>query len=191
MHVRKIMVKDVSDYIKENFGDEAHNKWINSLSPEAAELFASGKFRETWYDSKKYYIEPVLKMCELFFGGDIAGARKSGRYFAKKWIRSPAGLLARLLPEQFAIKRFLMPLMSYYYKIVEIQSIEITKGKAAFCIIGIDETAGVVAERFAGGAQVYLRAKGYNKTTVDIEYPNQPHKLYTAFEIFWSKDGNG
>ena len=89
MEVKGTAIITVPLFIKDRFSEGGLNQWIGALTPEARQVYPASVLVSFWYPLKEFLIEPLRKMCDLFYAGDLKGARESatspfssGRYFA-------------------------------------------------------------------------------------------------------------
>lgn len=128
MLINKIALIAVPEFIKSHFSEEGYKKWLNSITPEAKNIYAH-KITEDWYDLKTIFLDPVQKMCELFYDGDLFGAEEIGVYGAESSLNSFFRFFIKLGSPEFLIKR-VSALFSNYYKNVTVDILELRKGAA-------------------------------------------------------------
>jgi hypothetical protein len=183
MEVHKAMIRNIPVFIREVHGEKAFEKWLKAIPVPAAELFSSANYAVDWYDSRDFYTIPIIKMCELFYHGSLKGVREQARFGVKRWLTGFRKLLVLLIPESMLVKNFLVSSLHRYFRIVDVKIFDLKKGYWVFSILGLDETEGTVAERFAGGIELILQMRGKKDINVQVERSRKEHKLYTMYEV--------
>lgn len=82
VEVKGTAIISIPLFIKERFSVGGLNQWIDALTPEARKVYPASVLVSSWYPLKELLIEPLRKMCGLFYAGDLKGARESGRFSA-------------------------------------------------------------------------------------------------------------
>ena len=185
MEINRKMMAVMPEFIRKNFGEENFQLWLKKIPKTAADLYSYGKFESEWYDSDDYFVKPSLKMCEMFYDGDISGCREYSKYDTKKWFSGLTGLFVRIMPISFLADKFLIPNLHSHYRIVDVKTIKHDKGHWVYSILGLDGTQGAAAEHFAGVIEVLLEMKNKKDIKVCVETSRKKHKLYTMYEVMY------
>jgi hypothetical protein len=183
MEVHKAMIRNIPVFVREVQGEKAFEKWLKAIPVPAAELFRSANYSVDWYDSKDFFTIPMIKMCELFYHGSLKGVREQARFDVEKWLIGLRKLVVLAIPESMLVKSFLVSSLHRYFRIVDVKIFDLKKGYWVFSILGLDETEGTVAERFAGGLEFILQMRGKKDIKIQVERSHKEHKLYTMYEV--------
>ena len=71
VEVKGTAIITVPLFIKDRFGEGGLNQWIGALTPEARQVYPASVLVSFWYPLKEFLIEPLRKMCDLFYAGSI------------------------------------------------------------------------------------------------------------------------
>lgn len=71
----------IAKFVKKTFGTDGYSKWFASL-PEETKVIFHDLPSSSWYPVEFVVEMPIVKVCELFYAGDNAGARELGRFLA-------------------------------------------------------------------------------------------------------------
>jgi hypothetical protein len=115
MQVNGTAVETVPLFIRNKFGEQGFQKWLQALSPESRKTFETKILSPLWYPLKETLIEPTMKLCELFYNGRLDGAAAQGRYSAEHALKGVYRLFVRLTsPETLVTKK--STIMPTYYQ---------------------------------------------------------------------------
>jgi hypothetical protein len=64
MQVKGTGVLTIPLFIKERFGEQGFQKWLESLSPPVRTTFSSSILTPAWYPLQEGLIEPTVKLCD-------------------------------------------------------------------------------------------------------------------------------
>jgi hypothetical protein len=92
-------------------------------------MYLNIKKIEEWHDLDKIFLNPLQKMCDLFYDGDYYGAEEIGRFGAESSLNSIFRLFIKLGTPEFLIKK-VSSLFSNYYKGVSVEIIKLKNKKA-------------------------------------------------------------
>jgi hypothetical protein len=85
----------IAKFVKKTFGTDGYSKWFDSLPPETKDIFQDLP-SSSWYPVEFVVEMPIVKVCELFYAGDMAGAREIGRFLAINDLNGIYGVIFRL-----------------------------------------------------------------------------------------------
>jgi hypothetical protein len=71
----------IAKFVKKTFGSDGYSKWFDSLPAESREIFHQLP-SSSWYPVELVVEMPIVRVCELFYAGDSAGAHEIGRFLA-------------------------------------------------------------------------------------------------------------
>ncbi len=67
LEVKGTGILPIRKFIKESFGQEGFDRWLNELSEEARQIYSGTILATNWYPAKEMYIDPDKVMCDLFY----------------------------------------------------------------------------------------------------------------------------
>jgi hypothetical protein len=102
-----------------------------------------------WYPLKQMLIEPTLRICELFYKGDINGAVEQGRFSAEHGLVGIYKVFIKLGSPGFIIDRA-GPIMTSYYEGSNMEVMERSEKRIRLNITKFDEPNKVVENRIKG-----------------------------------------
>ncbi|MFC1678514.1 hypothetical protein ACFLZ9_02115 [Patescibacteria group bacterium] len=97
MEVKGGTIKNTPLFVKETFGEEACNKWLDSLPAESQNIFRKPILSSVWYPYKWGAYEPQKKIVEMFYGGDPKKAAEMGRYSTEKSLKGIYKMFLKLI----------------------------------------------------------------------------------------------
>ncbi len=188
MKVRREMFSSIPDFIRESYGEEALNKWYKKLNPSVASELKEKKSKEFWFDSGMYFIHPLEKAGEMFYGGNTGeAARAHGIYDMKKWFTGLRAFFLVLLPIRFVMENIFPSVLHNYYRIVDVKKITFQKGFAVFAVLGLEAHEEAIIKKFAASVEIFLKAKGCTDFRVETALSNNNVKPYSIIEVRWKE----
>jgi len=154
-------------FIKERFGEGGLNQWIDTLTPEARKVYQASIFPSSWYPLKELLIEPLRKMCALFYAGDLKGAKESGRFSADYSLKGIYKLFVKLGSPEFMLGRA-GTIMGVYYTPSEMKVVESRKGQGIMQITRFPDMDQVLEIRIAGWMERALEISGGKQPSIKI-----------------------
>jgi len=184
MQVNGTAVASLPLFIRTKFGDAGFNRWIQSLSEEAAKVYSTTIFPSSWYPLDKVVIEPTRKFCDLFYGGNIKGAWEGGRFSADYGLKGVLKIFVKVASVNILIKKAGM-ILPTYYKPSNITIIENDKGKACIQITNFPEMDQIIEFRIAGWIERAIEISGGKYVTVIITKSLVKGDPYSEIKITW------
>lgn len=125
MQVKGSAIAVLPKFIEQKHGVDGLKRWHDGLSAGAKKVFHDGVMLSDWYPITEAYLEPTALMCDLFYGGDTAGAHEIGRYSAEQALRGIYKAFVKLSSVKSFISRA-NTVMTTYYKpsAMEIASVD-------------------------------------------------------------------
>ena len=186
MKIKGESIIAVPDLIRVKFGTSGLEKWMASLSEEARAVYASVIEPYEWYDLKTIYLEPVEKICDLFYNGSYEGAIDAGRADAERVLGGVYKLFVRFGSPGFIIRRGSV-LFPSYYKDAAMELVEIhPKG----CLLRLNEFGGEKMEKIneftiKGWMERAMELCGCTNVVVKPEWSNIKEKETLQFVASW------
>ena len=167
MEVKGTAIITLPPFIKERFGEGGFNRWIDGLTPEAREVYQSSVLASSSYPLKRFLIEPLRKMCSLFYAGDLKGARESGRFSADYSLKGIYKIFVKLGSPEFMLRRAgsILPL---YYTPSEMKVMECRTGQGIMQITKFREMDQVLEIRIAGWMERAIEISGGKQPNIKI-----------------------
>jgi hypothetical protein len=154
-------------FVKDKFGDGGYQKWFEALSPEAQEIYHKKILASAWYPLRQTFLEPTIKICELFYSGSLKGAWENGRYSAEKGLRGVYKMFIRIGSVHFLIKKA-STILPTYYEPSHIDIIELNDKSAVLHITQFEEADVVIDNRIGGWVERALEINGCKIADVKI-----------------------
>jgi hypothetical protein len=154
-------------FIKKRFGEGGFNQWIDALTPEARKVYQDQVFSSSWYPLKEVFIEPLRKMCSLFYAGDLKGARESGRFSADYSLKGIYKILVKLGSPESMLDRA-GTIMGLYYNPSEIKVVERRKGHGIMQISNFPDMDRALEIRIVGWMERALEISGGKQPDIKV-----------------------
>ncbi|MBN2440255.1 MAG: hypothetical protein JXJ04_02890 [Spirochaetales bacterium] len=159
MEVKGSVVKAIPEFIKNKFGEKECTDWIDSLSIEAKEVYSYMVIPSNWYPLQGILTEPLKKLCELFYNGNLKGAYEAGRYSAEIGLKGIYKAFIQLGSPQLVIKKS-GSILPTFYRPSNIEISKNEKGKAILSITEFSEMDPIVEQRIIGWMDMALEICG-------------------------------
>ena len=168
VEVKGTAIINIPLFIKERFGEGGLNQWIDALTPEARKVYQASVFVSSWYPLKELLIEPLRKMCALFYAGDlIKGARESGRFSADNSLKGIYKIFVMLGSPEFMVRRA-GTILPIYYRPSEMKVVECRKGQGILQITKFPDMDRVLEIRIAGWMERAIEISGGKQPNIKI-----------------------
>lgn len=174
------------EFIKQTFGEEAKNKWLAALSPEANKYFSDLIMPASIYPLKTGMIEPTEKMCELFYGGNTNGAFELGKFSADYALKGVYRFFIKFGSPEFIIKKS-GTILPVYYQPSKMEITEVENGHAVLRIVDFAEMAEVVEKRITGWMDKAMEVTGAKNGRIVTTKSLTKGDPITEFDITWEK----
>jgi hypothetical protein len=132
MQVRGDVLFLLRHYIDHDYGSEGYAQWLDSLPPSSRQAVGPYLDVNRWYPVGDALVIPLRALCQLFYRGDLEGARDFGRHLADHMglgrravikLEEPQKAItmeARKLANYFGPGEVLVPLAAPYMTIVRL-----------------------------------------------------------------------
>jgi len=174
------------EYIKEKFGTSGLMEWRDSLSPEAREIFSSDVKPYEWYDLRSHYLEPVKKICDLFFEGGFQGATEAGRADADRALSGVFRFFVRFGSPGFIVRRASV-LFPSYYKESSMRVVEVSQKGFVLWVMefGNEKMEEINTYTISGWMQRAMELCGCENVVVEAKRNIVDGKEIVAFVARW------
>jgi len=167
LEVKGAAIITIPLFIKERFGEGGSNQWINALTPGARKIYPASVLVSSWYPLKEFLIEPIRKMCDLFYAGDLKGARESGRFSADYSLKGIYKIFVKLGSPEFMLRRA-GTILPIYYTPSEMKVVECRKGGGMMQITKFPDMDRVLEIRIAGWMERAIEISGGKQPDIKI-----------------------
>lgn len=167
MEVKGAAIITIPFFIKDRFGEGGLNQWVNALTPEARKVYPASVLVSSWYPLKEFLIEPIRRMCDFFYAGDLKGARESGRFSADYSLKGIYKIFVKLGSPEFMLRRAgtILPL---YYTPSEMKVVECRKGQGIMQITRFQSMDQALEIRIAGWMERAIEISGGKQPNIKI-----------------------
>lgn len=184
MFAKGTAILPIPDFIISKFGYESYKKWLNSLTPEAKEVFSDIIKPVNLYPLKEIIIDPTIKLCELFYGGSMIGAKELGRYSADYSLTKMYRLFVKTGSPEYIIQR-LSSILPMYYQPCSSEAVELKSNYFLVRVMDFPENNEVIEQRIAGWLERALEISGAAEPSVVITKSCSQNYPYSEFEGKW------
>ncbi len=167
MEVKGAAIIIIPPFIKDRFGEEGFNQWIDALTPEARKVYQAPLLVSNWYPLRESLIESLRKMCDLFYDRHVKGARESGRFSADYSLKGIYKIFVKLGSPEFMLRRA-GTILPVYYTPSEMKVVECQKGQGIMQITKFSEMDKVLEIRIAGWMERAVEISGGKQPSIKI-----------------------
>jgi hypothetical protein len=185
MQVKGTAISSIPDFISGRFGKEAFHHWLNTLSDGAKKVYGGSILAGSWYPVKEIMVEPTRKMCELFYHGDLRGAKEGGRFSAEKGLKGVYRIFVKFGSPEFLIRRA-STIFTSYYQPSEMKVVSEGDRKAVVHITNFSEPSQLIENRIAGWMERALEISGCKGVKIQISQSLAKGAPYTEFIATWA-----
>jgi len=185
MDVKGTAIVAIPKFIVKKFGKEGLDRWLAAINKEARKVYQGSILVGNWYPIKEIMIEPTQKMCDLFYQGDVKGAREGGRYSAELALQGVYRIFVKVGSPEFLIRRASNAFTSYYHP-SEIKVMAQEDKKGIMHITKFPEASHLVENRIAGWIEGALEISGCKNVNVQITQSLAKGAPYTEVVASWA-----
>ena len=167
VEVKGTAIITIPPFIKERFGEAGLKQWTDALTPEAREVYPASVLASSWYPLKEFLIQPLRRMCDLFYAGDLKGARESGRFSADYSLKGIYKIFVKLGSPEFMLRRA-GTILPIYYNPSEMKVVECRKGHGIMQITRFPDMDHVLEIRIAGWMERAIEISGGKQPDIKI-----------------------
>lgn len=168
MRVKGTAIAPLPKFIKEKYGEDKFKLWLDSLSPEAQEIYKKEILVSKWYPLDQSYVEPMEKVCKLFFNNDrMACGWEIGRCSAEYGLKGIYGFLLKLGSASFMVKRA-GSILANYYENSKISVAEADEHHVVVQILEFPQISDFVEYRIAGWSEKAIQITGCKNVQAKI-----------------------
>ena len=171
-------------FIRKKFGDKSLDRWVESLSSEAKNIYSLPIQKTDWFPVRDIVIEPTKVLCDMFYDKDIKGAWESGRFSAEYSLKGIMIVLARLITPEVLITKG-TEILSTYYRPSSLEVVEKSRNMVILRITEFQDIDRVIEYRIGGWIQRSGEISGARNVDVKIPKSLSQGDPYTEFYITW------
>lgn len=184
MEVKGTAVASLPKFIKTSFGEEGYQKWLNSLSDTAKDIYSRNVLPSSWYPLEQMFTEPTKAVCDVFYNGSVQGAKDAGRYSADYGLQGILKVFVKVGSPSFIIKRASSILPSYY-KPSKIDVINTDTKRVDLRISEFPAYNDIIENRIIGWIERALEISGCKEVSIDVPKSKTRSDGYTDLIITW------
>jgi len=149
MEVKGTSVVATREFVRQSFGEDGLKKFTENLPESSKKIYMSAVLQNSWYELKDALVEPTKKICELFYGGSLKGARDLGRFSAEQGLKGIYKLFLKVSTPGFIISKA-GTILPTYYKPSIMRADSVDKNTSSVKIIEFPEYHEILEHRIAG-----------------------------------------
>ncbi len=184
MEAKGTSVVATREFVRRNFGEEELNKFTAGLSEESKKIYESAVLQNSWYDIKPALIEPTKRICDLFYGGSIKGAKNAGRFSAEYGLKGIYKLFLKVATPGFIISRA-GTILPTYYKPSIMRADAIDKNLSSVKIVEFPEYHEIIEHRIAGWIEKAIELCGCTGVAVEVKTSMLKGDSVTEYHVKW------
>ncbi|HMK48203.1 MAG TPA: hypothetical protein VK436_16390 [Methanocella sp.] len=186
MYVKGHLLMMMMSFIKENYGGQGLNNWIQSLSPQAAEIYCGDINKNDWYPLKIALIAPAEKASTMFYKDDLRGAIEFGRYVARKENKKKF-LLFPVRPSPTTKINRVCAMLQSYFDTAEVVMENMNGAGATVQVKNFSEIDGIAEIIIAGWLQQSLTEEDGRIAAIEIYVPSDS-TVCVNYIVKWKAD---
>jgi len=184
MNIKGTTIIFFPEFIKSKFGEVAFAKWLDTLSPEAKNVYNSVILPSNWYPMNEILTEPTKSICSLFYEGSLRGAEELGEYSADYALHGIYKFFVKMGSPEFIIKKA-GSILPTYYEPCKMEVGELSDGHAILRITEFPEANDYIEARIKGWSQRALAIAGGKNLTIAIAKSLAHGDASTDYNINW------
>jgi hypothetical protein len=184
MEAKGSVIETIPLFVRSKFGEIEYNKWMDSLSKNARELFRGTIVTYKWYPFKEMLEEPTIRVCDMFFDGKVEGAEEQGRFSAEYGLKGFYKVFMKLGSPHYLVKKG-SDILKTYYQPCDIEIVDLGDKTSTMRITKFEEPSKVVEHRIAGWMNKALEISGVTTSTVKISRSLADGAPFTDFVAAW------
>jgi hypothetical protein len=185
MDVKGTAINSIPEFIVKKFGKEGFNQWLAAINEKARKVYEGNVLAGNWYPMKEVMVEPTRMMCELFYHGDVKGAREGGRYSAELGLKGVYRIFVKFGSPEFLIRKA-SAIFTSYYQPSEMKVVAQEDKKAVVHITQFSEASSLVENRIAGWMERALEISGCKNVKILITQSLAKGAPYTEIIASWA-----
>lgn len=162
-----------------------YDEWIDALPPASKAIHTRAILASDWYPLHDALIEPIKKICDLFYGGNERGAWESGKFSAEYALNGFYRIFLKLGSPKFMIDRAARVFSSYFSE-SELCVVEASSKRCVMQIMAFPEPYLLLDLRIGGWMERALVLIGCKSVRVEITKSKAKGDSVTEYVATWS-----
>jgi hypothetical protein len=177
-------IQHLVPYIKEKFGEEAYQKWLDTLPPESQKIYSAQILPSMWYPVKEASRIPTETMIKLFFDSDPKKAIDVGIYTAEKMLKGIYKAFIKFGSPSFIISKS-SSMLATLYRPAELEVVDIGSNNSIVRFTEFPEMYEALEYATIGFVQTIHKLCGCKDIDVRINASITRGDPYTEIEATW------
>jgi hypothetical protein len=170
-------------FVKSRF-PARYDEWINSLPKASKSIHTRAILASDWYLLQEALIEPIQKICDLFYDGDEKGAWESGKFSAEYALKGFYRIFFKIGSPQFMIERATRVFSSYFSE-SKLLVRESSQNRCVMQIVAFPEPYWILDLRIGGWMENALQLIGCKNVLVKITKSRSKGDSLTEYTATW------
>lgn len=171
-------------FTRERFGQKGLDTWLEAISLQARQVYTSQILPSEWYPIEETYLHPTKVLCDLFYGGDPAGAREIGAYSADYALKGVYKAFVKITSVKFFVSRT-ASILQTYYRPCTAQVVLSEPKRAALQMHEFPKPSTYAEMRIAGWTQRAFEIHGCRNARVEVTRSLARGDPYAEFYGTW------
>lgn len=184
MESKGVAVKSTQKFVEDKY-PERYKEWIESLSNKSKCIMTGKIFDGAWYDLHDSIVEPMKKICDMFYWSSDRGAWEVGRYNAEVSLKGIYSFFIKTPSPELLISKA-SHIMSTFYRPCEMKSKQVKNDEAYLYIVSFKEPNHLVELRIGGWAERTLEFCGCKNLKLTITKSLAKGDKLTEYQFSWS-----
>jgi len=185
MQIKGSAVMSMRDFIKHKYGKDGFDKWVNSLSPEAKNIYINPILSTVWFPARKTLFEPGEKLVEILANGDKSVTKEAGRYSAEIVLTGIYKLLIKIGSPEFLIKKASSIMTTFYKEGAAMTAESVGDKKVSTKITEFLDPHYVAENRIMGWTEKAMELSGAKDINIEVAKTMTAGDPYTEFIVTW------
>ena len=184
MEVKGTAMAYLPVFIKTTFGNDALERWFESINEKARDVYRKGVILPQWYDFKTFATEPREKVIDLFYSGKTVFAKEMGMFAADYALKGVYAVYMKVASPQSVLKRA-PTIMAGYYRPSKMEIMESSKNHGILRITEFPEIDLLHEYLIEGYISRAGEMSGAKKIKTKITKSLAKGDPYTEYDISW------
>lgn len=181
LEAKGISVLTSLNFVLSKFGKEELDKLISSLSKPAQDILRSKILVTDCYPYDISVVEPTMKICDMYFQGDIRGAYEMGRFGAEGALKGFYNVFIKIGSISCLASRA-SRVIETLYRPASVNVLEGDKNHILFQIVNFPDQSGILEQRLLGWATRTLELNGIE--SVDMMFNKRTSQGDPYIEVY-------
>ena len=184
MEVKGSVLQTIPMFIKKNFGRNGYERWLSELDSDTSNAYGVTLSASQWYPLREYLEIPMKVCCNMFYGGDLRGARELGSFNAEYSLRGAYAIFMKMGSVRFIMERA-AKILPMYYRPSTLGVANIASNSCDLLVSSFPEMTSIIEHRIAGWVTGALEIHGCKAIDVRIEDSLTKGDPQTRYLVSW------